>query len=90
VLKNAQLSDQHGAQLVARHRGLPADHLEWLSETGARAMADAGTIAVMLPGAFYFLRETRVPPIQLMRDPHGGCRPTAIPAPRQYRRYWRR
>jgi imidazolonepropionase len=63
-----QLSDQHGAELVARHRGLSADHLEWLSETGARAMADAGTIAVMLPGAFYFLRETRVPPIQLMRD----------------------
>lgn len=63
-----QLSDQGGAALVARYRGLSADHLEWLSGDGARAMKAAGTVAVMLPGAFYFLRETRVPPIQLMRD----------------------
>ena len=63
-----QLSDQGGAELVARYHGLSADHLEWLSSDGARAMKAAGTIAVMLPGAFYFLRETRVPPIQLMRD----------------------
>lgn len=63
-----QLSDQGGAALVARYGGLSADHLEWLSVAGVRAMAEAGTVAVLLPGAFYFLRETRVPPIQAMRD----------------------
>lgn len=63
-----QLSDQHGAALVARYRGLSADHLEYLSQEGIDAMAEAGTVAVLLPGAFYFLRETRQPPIQQLRD----------------------
>jgi imidazolonepropionase len=63
-----QLSDQGGAALAARHRALSADHLEYLSEDGARAMAEAGTVAVLLPGAFYALRETRLPPINLLRE----------------------
>ena len=62
-----QLSDQSGAQLVARHGGLSADHIEYLSVDGAQAMAKAGTVAVLLPGAFYFLRETKVPPIAELR-----------------------
>lgn len=62
-----QLSDQQGAQLVARYGGLSADHLEHLSPEGVRAMAAAGTVAVLLPGAFYFLRETVVPPIEALR-----------------------
>ena len=63
-----QLSDQGGAQLVARYGGLSADHLEHLSAQGVAAMASAGTVAVLLPGAFYFLRETVVPPIALLRE----------------------
>ena len=63
-----QLSDQGGAALVARHRGLSADHLEHLGADGIAAMAAAGTVAVLLPGAFYFLRETRLPPVQALRD----------------------
>ena len=63
-----QLSDQGGAALTARYRGLSADHLEYLSEQGIAAMAAAGTVAVLLPGAFYFLRETKLPPIQALRD----------------------
>ncbi|MBX3725201.1 MAG: imidazolonepropionase [Xanthomonadales bacterium] len=63
-----QLSDQGGAALVAARRGLSADHLEWLGPEGIAAMADAGTVAVLLPGAFYALRETRLPPIQALRD----------------------
>ncbi len=63
-----QLSDMGGAALAARYRALSCDHLEWLSPEGARAMAQAGTVAVLLPGAFYFLRETRVPPIALLRE----------------------
>jgi imidazolonepropionase len=63
-----QLSDQGGAQLVARYRGLSADHLEHLSTDGVAAMAAAGTVAVLLPGAFYFLRETVVPPIAALRE----------------------
>ncbi|MFI5446443.1 imidazolonepropionase [Polaromonas sp. UC242_47] len=62
-----QLSDSGGAQLAARYGALSCDHLEWLSEAGAAAMAAAGSVAVLLPGAFYFLRETRVPPIELLR-----------------------
>jgi imidazolonepropionase len=65
-----QLSDSAGAQLAARFGALSCDHLEWLSEEGAAAMAAAGTVAVLLPGAFYFLRETRVPPVDLLRG-HG-------------------
>ena len=63
-----QLSDQHGAALVAEFGGLSADHLEHLSEAGIRAMAEAGTVAVLLPGAFYALRETRLPPIDGLRE----------------------
>jgi imidazolonepropionase len=62
-----QLSDQGGAQLVARYGGLSADHLEHVSEAGVRAMADAGTVAVLLPGAWYFLRDTSAPPVALLR-----------------------
>jgi imidazolonepropionase len=65
-----QLSDQDGAALVAEFGGQSADHLEYLSESGAKAMAAAGTIAVLLPGAFYTLRETKLPPIDLLRE-HG-------------------
>jgi imidazolonepropionase len=63
-----QLSDQDGAALVARFGGLSADHLEWLSAAGIEAMARAGTVAVLLPGAFYCLRETRLPPIEALRS----------------------
>ncbi|TRW48540.1 imidazolonepropionase [Aliidiomarina halalkaliphila] len=63
-----QLSDQDGAALMASYQGLSADHLEYLSDKGIRAMADAGSVAVLLPGAFYFLRETKLPPIQALRD----------------------
>lgn len=62
-----QLSNLHGAALAARHGALSADHLEHLDEEGARAMAEAGTVAVILPGAFYTLRETVLPPIELLR-----------------------
>jgi len=63
-----QLSDQQGAELVARHGGLSADHLEYLSQEGIDAMARAGTVAVLLPGAYYFLRETKQPPIAALRE----------------------
>ncbi|HEY4291945.1 imidazolonepropionase [Luteibacter sp.] len=65
-----QLSDLGGAALVAGYGGLSADHLEWTSEDGARAMAEAGTVAVLLPGAYYALRDTRPPPIDTFRR-HG-------------------
>jgi imidazolonepropionase len=65
-----QLSDLQGASLAAAFRALSADHLEFAEESGIAAMAQAGTAAVLLPGAFYFLRETRVPPIDLLRR-HG-------------------
>jgi imidazolonepropionase len=65
-----QLSDSGGAALVAQYKGLSADHLEFVSEASLRAMAAAGTVAVLLPGAFYFLRETRKPPIDALRR-HG-------------------
>ncbi len=65
-----QLSSLHGASLAARYRALSADHLEYMDEDDARAMAAAGSVAVLLPGAFYLLRETRVPPIELLRR-HG-------------------
>lgn len=63
-----QLSDSGGAQLAAEFKALSCDHLEWLSAEGAIAMAAAGSVAVLLPGAFYFLRETRVPPVALLRE----------------------
>ena len=62
-----QLSNQHGAALAARYRALSADHLEHLDDAGIAAMAQAGTVAVLLPGAFYFLRETKLPPIDALR-----------------------
>ena len=57
-----------GAALVARFGGLSADHLEYLSPEGIAAMADAGTVAVLLPGAYYFLRETVQPPVAALRE----------------------
>jgi imidazolonepropionase len=63
-----QLSDQGGAQLASQHGALSCDHLEYLSDDGVRAMAAAGTVAVLLPGAFYFLRETRLPPVAALRE----------------------
>jgi imidazolonepropionase len=62
-----QLSDLGGAALVARHGGLSADHLEFLSQEGVAAMAKHGTVAVLLPGAYYFLRETQPPPVAALR-----------------------
>lgn len=80
-----QLSDQGGAQLAAEFQALSCDHLEYVSEEGVAAMAQSGTVAVLLPGAFYFLRETRVPPVDLMRR-HGvamaiatDCNPGSSP-----------
>lgn len=65
-----QLSNQHGSALAARYQALSCDHLEYLDEAGVKAMAAAGTVAVLLPGAFYFLRETKQPPVDLLRE-HG-------------------
>ena len=65
-----QLSNLHGAALAARFGALSADHLEYTDEDGAAAMAKAGTVAVILPGAFYFIRETKKPPLDLFRR-HG-------------------
>lgn len=62
-----QLSDGHGAALAARFAALSADHLEHSDEAGIAALAKAKTVAVLLPGAFYFLRETRQPPVDLLR-----------------------
>ncbi len=62
-----QLSNQGGAALAARYQALSCDHLEWLSDDGVQAMAAAGTVAVLLPGAFYFLRETKLPPVAALR-----------------------
>lgn len=80
-----QLSDSDGAALAARYGALSCDHLEWLSPSGAQAMAQAGSVAVLLPGAFYFLRETKLPPIDLLRQ-HGvamalstDCNPGSSP-----------
>ncbi|KQN94630.1 MULTISPECIES: imidazolonepropionase [Stenotrophomonas] len=63
-----QLSNQHGAELAARHGALSADHIEHLDEAGIAAMRAAGTVAVLLPAAFYFTRDTTVPPIQKLRE----------------------
>jgi len=62
-----QLSDQGGAALAAKFGALSADHLEFVSEDGIRAMAASGTVAVLLPGAYYILRETQMPPVDLFR-----------------------
>ena len=63
-----QLSNQGGSALVARYLGLSADHIEFLDEAGVQAMAAAGTVATLLPGAFHCLRETQLPPIELLRQ----------------------
>ncbi|MCF4128399.1 imidazolonepropionase [Methylobacterium sp. SyP6R] len=65
-----QLSNLGGAALAARHHALSADHLEHTDEAGAAAMAASGTVAVLLPGAYYFIRETKLPPVALFRQ-HG-------------------
>lgn len=65
-----QLSNQQGAALAAKYQALSADHLEHVDEAGVEAMARAGTVAVLLPGAFFYLRETQLPPIELLRK-HG-------------------
>ncbi len=62
-----QLSDSGGAQLAAEFNALSADHLEYTNNAGIKAMAESGTVAVLLPGAYYALRETRIPPIAQMR-----------------------
>ena len=62
-----QLSNQHGAQLAARFGALSADHLEYVDEASVAAMAKSGTVAVLLPGAFFFLREKQLPPVELLR-----------------------
>lgn len=62
-----QLSNLHGAELAARYGALSADHLEYTDEAGAAAMAASGSVATILPGAYYFIRETKKPPIELFR-----------------------
>lgn len=65
-----QLSNLQGAALAAEYQGLSADHLEYTDEEGAAAMTKAGTVAVLLPGAYYFIRETKKPPVEIFRK-HG-------------------
>ena len=65
-----QLSNLGGAKLAARYGALSADHIEYLDEDGVAAMAASGTVAVVLPGAFYSLRETQLPPMEALRN-HG-------------------
>ena len=80
-----QLSNLDGAKLAAEHGALSADHLEYADEDAAAAMAASGTVAVLLPGAFYTLRETQVPPVAAFRE-HGvpmalatDCNPGSSP-----------
>ncbi|NML76641.1 imidazolonepropionase [Rhizobium sp. S-51] len=63
-----QLSNLGGARMAASYGALSADHLEYLDDDGARAMAETGTVAVLLPGAFYAIRETKKPPVDLLRQ----------------------
>lgn len=63
-----QLSNQHGAALAAKHQALSADHLEYTDEAGVSALAEAGSVAVLLPGAFLVLKETRKPPVSALRS----------------------
>ncbi|MDN4366687.1 imidazolonepropionase [Citrobacter portucalensis] len=65
-----QLSLLGGAQLVSRYQGLSADHIEYLDEAGVAAMSQSGTVGVLLPGAFYFLKEQQRPPVALLRQYH--------------------
>lgn len=80
-----QLSNQHGGAQAAQYRALSADHLEHTDADGVKAMAQSGTVAVLLPGAFYILRETKLPPLDLFRE-HGvamalatDCNPGSSP-----------
>jgi imidazolonepropionase len=80
-----QLSNIGGTALAARYGALSADHVEYATDADAKSLADAGTVAVVLPGAFYTLRETQAPPIQSFRD-HGvrmalatDCNPGSSP-----------
>nr|WP_322096015.1 imidazolonepropionase [Pelagibius litoralis] len=81
-----QLSDLKGAALAARFGALSADHLEYTSDEGVRAMAASGAVAVLLPGAFYFLRETQQPPVEVFRQARvpialaSDCNPGSAPA----------
>ncbi len=84
-----QLSNLGGSALAARYGAWSADHIEYLDEDGVRAMAEAGTVGVLLPGAFHVLRETRLPPIELLRrhgvpmavasDANPGTSPICLP-----------
>src|SRR3546814_16747208 len=86
-----QLSNSHGAALAARYGALSADHLEHLDAAGIAAMATAGTVAVLLPGAFYFMRDKHVPPVERLRaagvhiapahDCNPGPQPPTTPLP---------
>ncbi len=67
-IHSEQLSNLGGTAMAAHHKALSADHLEYLDSAGIEAMKEAGTVAVLLPGAFYFLRETQYPPLQELRD----------------------
>ena len=67
---NAMVADferQGGASLVSQYKGLSADHIEYLDDAGVQAMAESGTVAVLLPGAFYFLQERQRPPVEQLR-----------------------
>ncbi|HSX70283.1 MAG TPA: imidazolonepropionase, partial [Pseudomonas sp.] len=85
-----QLSNLGGSALAAKYGALSADHIEYLDEAGVQAMAEAGTVAVLLPGAFHVLRETRLPPIELLRrygvpmavasDANPGTSPICMPS----------
>lgn len=80
-----QLSNLGASTLASKFRALSCDHLEFLDEQGAKAMAEANTVAVLLPGAYYFLRETRKPPVELLRKLNVGmaiatdCNPGSSP-----------
>lgn len=63
-----QLSNLGGAALVSQYKGLSADHIEYLDDAGIQAMAQSGTVAVLLPGAFYFLQERQRPPVAQLRE----------------------
>ncbi|MEI6416331.1 MAG: amidohydrolase family protein, partial [Verrucomicrobiota bacterium] len=63
-----QLSSMHGSSLAARYEALSADHLEYMTESDVIAMKASGTVATLLPGAFYFLREKQIPPLDLLRQ----------------------
>jgi imidazolonepropionase len=81
-----QLSDMGGAALAARYGALSADHIEYSSEAGIAAMGHAGTVAVLLPGAFFFLREKQLPPLEALRRHNvriaisTDCNPGSSPA----------